>query len=120
MTVVRFWASSGSKIVGSRLRTDVPLQSAREQQRGQARPDRGVAPQQRDRDPEEPELRGLHVVRRDPELPAEDVQRPGQAGEQPAGRHDEDVRAPDVDAARPRGLGVEADRPRLVALLRAG
>ena len=91
MIVVRLTASAGGKTAGSRLRTDVPLQQRAEQQRRQARPDRRVAPEQRDRDAEEADLGDLDVVGRHPELPAEHVDRAGQAGEQAAGAHDEHV-----------------------------
>ena len=56
MISVRFEASAGSKTVGSRLRTDVPVISAPNSSADEQRPDRRVAPEQRDRDAEEPEL----------------------------------------------------------------
>ena len=115
MMNVRLVASSGSKIVGSRLRCDVPAQQRAEQQRRDGRAAGGVAPEQRDGDPEEADLRDLDVVGGDPELPAEHVQRARQPGEGAAHRHHEDVVAADVDAAVARRLGIEADRAHLVA-----
>ena len=82
MMMVRFEASDGSKIVGSRLRCEVPLSSAAEQQRRRHRADRRVAAEQRDRDAEEADCVDLDVVRRQPELPAEHVHRSRKAGEQ--------------------------------------
>nr|WP_228431015.1 hypothetical protein [Baekduia soli] len=90
-----------------------------EQQRRQARADRRVASQQCHRDAQEADLRRLDVVRGQVELPAQDVERARQAGQRAAGAHDEHVGPADADAAVARGLGVEAHRPRLVALRRA-
>ena len=52
---VRFEASAGSKTVGSRLRIDVPVISPPNSSAAEQRADRRVAPEQRDRDPGEPE-----------------------------------------------------------------
>ena len=106
---VRFDASSGWKISGSRFRVDVPVRSA--PKRSAARPDadRRVAAEQRDRDADEADLRRLDVAGREPELPAEDVDRAREAGERAGDRHREEVVARDVDAAVARRLGVEAD-----------
>ena len=57
----------------------------------------------------------LHVARREPELPAEDVDRPRKAGERARDRHREEVVPGHADAAVARRLGVEADRPDAVA-----
>ena len=55
----------------------------------------------------------------EPELPAEDVERAGEAGEHARDRHREEVVARDADAAVAGGLGVEADGAHLVAERRA-
>ena len=55
------------------------------------------------------------VSRVEPELPAEDVDRAGEAGESAGDRHRQEVVARDADAAVPGGLGVEADGAHLVA-----
>src|SRR3954463_15548705 len=52
-------------------------QQRAEEQRREQRADGRVAPEQRDGDPEEADLRDRDVVRRDAELPAEDVHRAG-------------------------------------------
>ena len=116
---VRFVASAGSKTVGSRLRTEVPVISAAEQQRAEEHADRGVAPEQRDRDAEEAELVDLDVVGGDPELPAEHVERARQPRERAADRHHDDVVAAHGDARGLRRVRVEADRAHLEAERRA-
>ena len=65
MTVVRFVASVGPKTAGSRLPHRGAVDQRAEQERREARPDRRVAAQQRDRDPQEPSCVRLDVVRRD-------------------------------------------------------
>ena len=57
--------------------------------------------------------------RRDAELPAEHVDRAGEAGERARDRHRQEVVLLDVDAAVARRLGVEADRAHLEAERRA-
>ena len=56
-----------------------------------------------------PSSRRLDVAGREPELPAEDVDRAREAGERARDRHREEVVARDADAAVARRLGVEAD-----------
>ena len=56
------------------------------------------------------ELAGLDVARREPELPAEDVDRAREPRERARDRHRQEVVARDADAAVARRLGVEADR----------
>ena len=56
--------------------------------------------------PDEADRRGLDVARPEAELPAEDVDRAGEAGEGARDRHREEVVARDADAAvarPPRG-----------------
>ena len=61
---VRFDASSGRKISGSRLRVDVPGRRARaNSSAGEADADRLVAAEQRDGDPDEGDLRRDHARR---------------------------------------------------------
>ena len=112
---VRFDASSGRKISGSRLRVDVPVTSAANRSADEADAHRGVPPEQRDGDADEGDRRGQDVVRVDPELPADDVERAGEPGEHARDRHREEVVARDRDAAVPGRLGVEADRAHLEA-----
>ena len=116
---VRFDASSGWKTSGSRLRVDVPVNSAPNRSAARPRSDRRVPPEQRHRDPGEPDHRRLDVTRGQPELPAEDVDRAREAGERARDRHRQEVVARHVDAAVARGLGVEADRLHPVAERRA-
>ena len=76
---VRFDASSGWKISGSRFRVEVPVSERAEEERREADADGGVAAEQRDGDADEADLRRLDVAGREPELPAEDVERAGEA-----------------------------------------
>ena len=109
---VRFEASSGWKISGSRLRVDVPVTSAPKSSAAKPDADRRVAAEQRDRDPDEADLRRVWMsLRREPELPAEDVDRAREPGEGARDRHREEVVARDADAAVAGGLGVEARPP---------
>ena len=91
-----------------------PVEQRPEQHRRQADADRGVAPEQRDGDPDEADLRGLDVERPEPVLPAEDVDRAAEAGEHARDRHREEVVARDADPAVARGVRVEADGAHLV------
>ena len=80
---VRFDASSGWKIDGSRLRVDVPVRRAPKRSAEKHDADRRVPAEERDGDADEADRRDLDVARREPELPAEDVDRAGEAGERP-------------------------------------
>ena len=112
---VRFEASSGWKIVGIEVAGRRAVDEAREEQRREPDADGRVAPEQRDRDPDEGDRARRDVARRDVELPAEDVERSGEAGERAGDRHREEVVARDADAAVAGRLGVEADRLDAVA-----
>src|ERR671914_1468178 len=100
-------------------RVEVALRGAgeerAEQQRGGDRSARRVAPEQRHRDADEPELVDLDVVGGDAELPAQHVERPGEPREQTAHSHHEHVVLRHAHAAVAGRLGVEADRADLVA-----
>ena len=65
--------------------------------------------------PMKPIVRDVDVVRVESELPAEHVHRAREAREAAGDRHREEVVARDADAAVARRLGIEADRPHLVA-----
>jgi hypothetical protein len=78
----RFPASCGGKIVGSRLRVDVPVSSAPKSSAARPTPTPCCA-EQRDGDADEADVRDLDVEHAEPELPAEDVERAGEAGEEP-------------------------------------
>ena len=91
------------------------VEQAAEEQRRERDPDGGVAAEQRHRDADERDRRRLDVARREPELPAEHVDRAGEAGERAGDRHREEVVPRDVDAAVAGRLGVEADRLDAVA-----
>ena len=83
-----------------------PVEERAEQERREADADRRVAAEQRDRDPDEADLRGLDVERAEPVLLAEHVERAGEAGERARDRHREEVAPRDVDPRRsapPRG-----------------
>ncbi len=113
---VRFEASSGWKISGSRFRVDVPLTRAPNRRAAKATPTAVLRPSSATAMPTKPTAgRGLDVARREPELPAEDVDRAGETGEGAGDRHREEVVAGDADAAVARRLGVEADRLDAVA-----
>ena len=90
-------------------------EQAAEEQCRERDPDGGVAAEQRYGDADERDRRGLDVAGREPELPAEHVDRPREAGERAGDRHREEVVPRDVDAAVARRLGVEADRLDAVA-----
>ncbi len=82
MMIARLEASSGGKTLGSRLRDAVPVWSAAKRSAASADADGGVPPEQRDGDADEPDLRALDLRDVEPELPAEDVERAGEPGEQ--------------------------------------
>ena len=115
---VRYWTS-----VGIDAQVEVAIRRAGEerpeQQRGERPCRRGVAAEQRHRDPVEADLRGLDVVREQVELPAEDVERGRHAGERAADQHDANPGSADVHPGVARCLRVEADRASLVAEPRA-
>src|SRR5581483_7909425 len=90
------------------------VQEAAEEESRDARADRGVAPEQRDRDPEEADLRCLHVEHAELEQVAEHVERTCEPRERTGDRHGLDVLAPDVDAAVGGRIRIEADRAHLV------
>ena len=84
MISVRLLASSGAKIVGSRLRVDVPVQQRTEEERAEEDADRGVAAEEGDCDPDERDLGGdLHARQVDTEEPAEQVDAARKPGEGP-------------------------------------
>ena len=107
---VRFDASSGWKIEGSRLRVDVPLTSAAKSSAESPTPTAVLRPSRATAIPTKPICEARDVARRDVELPAEDVERSGKAGEHAGDRHREHVVARDVDAPVAGRLRVEADR----------
>ena len=113
---VRFDASSGRKISGSRLRVDVPVVSAAKSSAASPTPIALLRPSSATAIPTKRDLRrDQHVVRVDPVLPAEDVDRAREAGEPARDRHREEVVPRHRDPAVVRRLGVEADRAHLVA-----
>ena len=112
---VRFDASSGPEDLWIEVPGRGPDGQGREEQGGQADADRRVPPEQGNRDPGEADRGGEDVVRVQAELPAEDVERPGETGEGAGDRHREHVVPRDRDPAVARGLRVEPDRPHLVA-----
>src|SRR5439155_25418647 len=83
-----------------------PYGQRAEQQRGEQDPDRVVPAEQRHRDAHEADGRGADVLCRQVELPAENVEPPGDAGEEPRDPHRRD-RAPGDRYPRVAGcLGV--------------
>ncbi len=104
--VARFSASSGSKMLGSSCRDEVPTCERPEEQRGEQDPDGLVAPEQRDRDPGEADEVRIEVADVDVVPPAEEVDAAGEAREGAGDREREEVVAPRRRCrrnARPRG-----------------
>ena len=113
---VRFDASSGRKISGSRFRVDVPVTSDANSSAERPIPIALFRPSSATAIPTKAiwdEIRTSFVLIR--YCPADDVDRAREAGERARDRHREEVVARDRDAAVAGRLGVEADRPHLVA-----
>src|SRR5215208_4850615 len=98
---------------------EVPRRGSRlercEEERREPDSDGRVPSEERDRDADEADVRPLDRRDVDAVLPAEDVERPREPGEQPGDRHREEVVARDVDPAVPRRFRVVPHRPNLVA-----
>ena len=107
--VARSTASAGSNTSGSSCRVDVPTSSAAKSSAAKRMPTALSRPEQGDRDAREGDEVRPVVAHVDAELEAEEVDRPGEAGEGARDRHGEEVVLRDRDAAVPGGLGVEAD-----------
>ena len=110
---VRFDASSGWKIDGVEVPGRRPGEECAEEQCREEGSHRCVAAEQRDRDARERDADAgdaCDVACREPELPAEDVDRARDPRERARDRHREEVVAGDADPAVPRCLRVEADR----------
>ena len=120
MISVRLLARSGRKTVGVEIPRRGPRQERAEEQRREEDADRAVpAEHARPRSPMKP-ISDVWMSRHAKlELPAEHVDRAGEAGEGARDRHRRDVRARDADARVARRLGIEADGAQLEAERRA-
>ena len=105
MITVRGVASSGGKISGSRLRVDVPVCRAAKSSAERPMPTAVLRPRRATAMPMKPIVEVKSVVS-SPELPAQDVEGPGEPGEAPGDRHGENVVARDADPPVPRGLRI--------------
>ena len=119
MMYVRFWPATGRRPPGRGCASTCPAAARRTAAPRRTVPTAVLRPSSATampRKPSEPTWMSFVAMRNC--QPRTSIA-PGQAGEQPAERHDPDVVAPDADAAVARRLRVEADGARLVAARRA-